>query len=64
MKFLINLELDGYEDEKSHEKACRAFIEEQLDFSGSSVKILGTGKFFTEAQLDAAIRESKFPTIY
>jgi hypothetical protein len=40
MKFLINLEMDGYESEKEELEACRCFIEEQLDFSGSSVHVL------------------------
>ena len=40
MKMLIDLWMDGYETEEDHKKACIAFVEEQLDFAGSSVKIL------------------------
>lgn len=32
--------MDGYESPEEEQKACRDFIEEQLDFSASSVKIL------------------------
>ena len=32
--------MDGYETEKEHKEACISFVEEQLDFSASSVKIL------------------------
>lgn len=40
MKFLIELDMDGYETQKEMKDACIVFIEEQLDFSASSVKIL------------------------
>lgn len=40
MKFLIDLSMDGYDSEEEEKEACIAFIEEQLDFSASSVKIL------------------------
>lgn len=40
MKMLIDLWMDGYETEEEHKKACIAFVEEQLDFAGSSVKIV------------------------
>ena len=40
MKMLIDLWMDGYETEEDHKKACIALVEEQLDFAGSSVKIL------------------------
>lgn len=39
MKFIVDLELDGYESEAEHAEACRVFIEEQLDFSGSCVEV-------------------------
>lgn len=39
-RFVIDLWLDGYEDEKEQIEACKEFIEEQLDFSASSVKII------------------------
>lgn len=38
-KFLVELVLDGYETEKEMEDACLEFIEEQLNFSASSVKV-------------------------
>jgi hypothetical protein len=38
-KFIVHLYLDGYEDEGEMEKACEEFIYEQLNFSGSEVKI-------------------------
>jgi len=38
-KYLVELWLDGYESDAEREQAELAFIEEQLDFSGSSVKV-------------------------
>lgn len=38
-KFIVDLWMDGYNTEEEMEKACEEFIKEQLDFSGSSVKI-------------------------
>ena len=38
-KFIVDLWLDGYEDEEEMEAACEEFIYEQLNFSASSVKI-------------------------
>lgn len=38
-KYLVNLSLDGYESEEDEAKAGLKFIEESLDFSGSSVKV-------------------------
>jgi len=38
-KFIVDLWLDGYEDEKEMEKACEEFIYEQLNMTASSVKI-------------------------
>jgi len=38
-KFIVELNLDGYTDEEEMTKACEAFIEEQLNFSASSVKV-------------------------
>jgi hypothetical protein len=41
MKVLINLWLDGcYDTEEEMKEALIPFIEEQLDFSSSSVKVL------------------------
>jgi len=40
MKFLIDLNMDGYDSEEEEKEACIVFIKEQLDFSTSSVKIL------------------------
>ncbi len=39
-KFIVELWLDGYEDEEEMAKACEEFIHEQLDFSASSVKVV------------------------
>lgn len=38
-KFLVELSLDGYETPEEEKEACKVFIEEQLDFSASSVKV-------------------------
>lgn len=38
-KFIVDLWLDGYETEVEMVEACREFIREQLNFSGSSVKV-------------------------
>ncbi len=40
MKFLIELNMDGYDTPQQEKEACLSFIQEQLDFSASSVKIL------------------------
>lgn len=37
--FIVDLELDGYADREEMAKACKTFIEEQLNFSASSVKV-------------------------
>ena len=39
MKFIVDLELDGYETEEEEKKACEEFIYEQLNFAASSVSI-------------------------
>jgi hypothetical protein len=38
-KFIVDLWLDGYNDDDSELEACKAFLEDQLDFSASSVTI-------------------------
>lgn len=38
-KFIVELELDGYESEEDMKQACLEFIQEQLDFSGSYVRV-------------------------
>ena len=40
MKFIVELSLDGYETEKEEELACIEFIEEQLNITSSSVKVI------------------------
>ncbi len=40
MKILIELHLDGYENEKQRREACLEWVKEQLDMTASSVKIL------------------------
>lgn len=42
MKFIVDLWLDGYDDDpdgKKQEEACIAFIKEQLDISSSYVRV-------------------------
>ena len=38
-KYLVELWLDGYDTDEEREAAELVFIEEQLDFSASSVKV-------------------------
>ena len=38
-KFIVELFLDGYDTQEEQEAACLEFIEEQLNFSASSVKV-------------------------
>jgi hypothetical protein len=38
-KFVVDLWLDGYETQEEMEKACEVFIYQQLNFTGSSVKV-------------------------
>lgn len=40
MKILIELNLDGYEDPTEEKKACVAFVEEALNMTASSIKVL------------------------
>ena len=40
MKMLIEIWLDGYEDEEDCRKACIEFVKEQLDMTAGGVKIL------------------------
>lgn len=40
MKMLIEICLDGYEDEKERAEACKEFVREQLNMTASSIKIL------------------------
>ncbi len=39
-RYVIDLDLDGYEDDDEREAAEIAFIKEQLDFSASSVRVV------------------------
>lgn len=43
-RFIVELWLDGYETEEEMTKACEEFIYEQLNFSGSGVKITKIGE--------------------
>lgn len=61
MRFLIDLNMDGYATEAEETEACRVFIEEQLDFSASSVKILGVKNVYTEAEYDKAVEDATDP---
>lgn len=38
-KYLLDLWLDGYNSEEEEKKACDEFIQDQLDFSASSVHV-------------------------
>ena len=38
-KFIVDLWLDGYNSEEEMAEACEEFIEDQLNFTASSVKI-------------------------
>ena len=38
-KFIVDLWLDGYETEEEMAEACETFIHDQLNFSGSGVKV-------------------------
>jgi hypothetical protein len=49
MKFLVDLSLDGYDSQDEMEKACLEFLEDQLNFAGSSVRV----KKLTPGELDA-----------
>jgi len=44
MKMLIEFYLDGYETEKEMKAACIEYVEEQLNMSASSIKVLWVEK--------------------
>lgn len=52
MKFLIDLNLDGYSSLKEEQEACIEFIKEQLDFSASYIKILWMQKLDSDNSED------------
>ena len=56
--FLVEYWLDGYEDEKAMAEACAEAIDDQLDFSGSSVKVFPMSESEGEA-LKTKLKESK-----
>ena len=39
MKFIVDLRLDGYQTEAEQRMACVAFLNEQLEFSASSITV-------------------------
>ena len=39
-RFIIEVWMDGYDSKEEMEEACVTWIEEQLDSSGTSVKII------------------------
>jgi hypothetical protein len=41
MKFLIDLELDGYDSEQEMREACYEYIKDQLGSAGTYVTIIG-----------------------
>ena len=38
-KFIVDLWLDGYDNEEEMEQACLEFLEDTLNFSGSCVEV-------------------------
>ena len=38
-RFIVDIWMDGYDNEEDMAEACEAFINEQLDFTASSVKV-------------------------
>ena len=56
--FLVEYWLDGYEDETEMAEACAGAIDEQLDFSGSSVHVFPMSESEGEA-LKTKLMESK-----
>ena len=55
MKFLIDLNMDGYNSPEEEQQACKEFIEDQLDFTASSVKILWMEDLSAEVNLEAVL---------
>lgn len=47
-KFVVELWLDGYENEKEMSEACAEFIYEQLNFSASSVTITELSDYISD----------------
>lgn len=39
-RFVIDLWMDGYESDEEMKSACKVFINQELDFSASEVKIM------------------------
>jgi hypothetical protein len=39
-RFVVDLWLDGYEDDEEMARACEEFIREQLSFAGSGVNVV------------------------
>ena len=57
-RYIVDLTLDGYTDEKEQEAAEIEFIKEQLDFSASSVKVYKlVKKESTDDTIDPIIEE-------
>lgn len=56
-KYLIDLWLDGYETEEEREPAQREWIEEQLNFTASSVKLLDLTQLEADAKLGRLVRK-------
>lgn len=44
MKMLIDLWMDGYDNDKQMKDACIAYVQDQLDSTGTSVKVLWVDK--------------------
>lgn len=64
-KFIVDLWLDGYETEEEMIAACKEFIYDQLNFSGSGVEIEAAGRIEALiAERDAAVERSREASQY
>ena len=61
---LIELWLDGYNSEKEMAEACKTFVEEQLNFSGSGYTLLWTEEVKDEKQEDRLVTSLKTGIIF
>lgn len=52
MKFLIDLWLDGYDNEEKMKEAAYEYIYDQLNSAGTSIKILEDETMWEEAEKD------------
>lgn len=64
MKFLVDLWLDGYEDEEEREAACLEFITEALDFTASSVSAEKYDEEAVKEALAATLKQDPDGLVY